>query len=100
MADIHTEDAGPILQIENRENIRVLTINRPHRMNAILPELSDALIEAFVDANSDETVRAVVLTGVGDSAFCAGADLKARKDEDAVSKPFQPLLSRARRYLF
>jgi enoyl-CoA hydratase len=100
MGDIHSEEAGPILQIDNRDNIRVLTINRPHRMNAISPELSDALIEAFVDANSDDTVRVVVLTGVGDRAFCAGADLKARKDEDTAGKPFQPLLSRVRRYLF
>ena len=69
-------------------------------MNAISPELSDALIEAFVEANSDDTVRAVVLTAVGDRAFCAGADLKARKDEDAAGKPFQPLLSRVRRYLY
>jgi enoyl-CoA hydratase/carnithine racemase len=93
-------DAGPILLREMRGHIRVLTINRPHRMNAISPELGDALIEAFVDANADEAVRAVVLTAVGDRAFCAGADLKARKDEDAAGKPFQPLLARVRRYLY
>lgn len=100
MAEMQAEDAGPILQIEDHGHIRVLTINRPHRMNAISPELSDALIDAFVEANSDDAVRAVVLTGVGDRAFCAGADLKARKDEDAAGKPFQPLLSRVHRYLF
>jgi enoyl-CoA hydratase len=89
-----------ILLTENRGQIRILTINRPDRMNAISPELGDALIEAFVEANADDQVRAVVLTGVGDRAFCAGADLKARTAEDAAGKPFQPLLARVRRYLY
>ena len=100
MSETQNDDAASILLTEDRGHIRILTINRPDRMNAISPELSDALIEAFVEANSDDTVRAVVLTAVGDRAFCAGADLKARKDEDAAGKPFQPLLSRVRRYLY
>ena len=69
-------------------------------MNAMSPELSDALIEAFVDAGADPDVRAIVLTAVGDRAFCAGADLKARAEVDAAGKPFQPLLSRVQRYIF
>ncbi|MBV9248061.1 MAG: enoyl-CoA hydratase/isomerase family protein [Acetobacteraceae bacterium] len=89
-----------ILLTENRGNIRIFTINRPHRMNALSPEMSDALVEAFVEANADPEVRAVVQTAVGDRAFCAGADLKARTEEDKAGKPFQPLLSRVTRYLF
>ena len=85
---------------ELRGHILVLTINRPERSNAISPELSDALIEAFVDANADPDIRAIILTAVGDRAFCGGADLKARAAEDAAGKPFQPLLSRVRRFLF
>ena len=93
-------DAEPILLSETRGHILVLTINRPERMNALSPELSDALIEAFVEAGADPDVRAIVLTSVGDRAFCAGADLKARAQEDAEGKPFQPLLSRVQRYVF
>ncbi len=89
-----------ILLSELRGHIRILTINRPERSNAISPELSDALIEAFVDANADPDVRAVILTAVGDRAFCGGADLKARAEEDRAGKPFQPLLSRVQRYLY
>ncbi len=89
-----------ILLREMRGHILVLTINRPERMNALSSELSDALIEAFVDAGADPDVRVVVLTAVGDRAFCAGADLKARAREDADGKPFQPLLSRVQRYVF
>jgi enoyl-CoA hydratase len=90
----------PILLAEARGHILVLTINRPERMNSLSAELSDALIEAFVEAGADPDVRVIVLTAVGDRAFCAGADLKARAQEDAEGKPFQPLLSRVQRYVF
>jgi enoyl-CoA hydratase len=89
-----------ILLSETRGHIRLLTINRPDRMNSLSPEMSDALVEAFVEAGADPEVRVIVLTAVGDRAFCAGADLKARAEEDAAGKPFQPLLSRVQRYLY
>lgn len=89
-----------ILLSERRGHILILTINRPERMNSISPELSEALVHEFVEASADPDVRAVVLTAVGDRAFCAGADLKARAQEDQAGKPFQPLLSRAERYVF
>lgn len=93
-------DTTQILLSELRGHIRILTINRPERSNSISPELGDALIEAFVEANADPEVRVVVLTAVGDRAFCGGADLKARAEEDRAGKPFQPLLSRVQRYLY
>ena len=100
MSDTNTSDTGPVLLIENRGHIRILTINRPHRSNAMSPALTDALVEAFVEANADPEVRAVILTAVGDRAFCAGADLKERANADAAGKPFQPLLSRIQRYVY
>src|SRR4051812_34390954 len=93
-------DGAPILLTETRGHIRLLTINRPERMNSLSPEMSDALIAAFVEAGADPDVRAIILTAVGERAFCAGADLKARAQEDAEGKPFQPLLSRVQRYVF
>lgn len=93
-------DTSAILLSETRGHIRLLTINRPERMNSMSPELSDELIVAFVEAGADPDIRAIVLTAVGDRAFCAGADLKARAQEDADGKPFQPLLSRVQRYAF
>ncbi|MDR3536813.1 MAG: enoyl-CoA hydratase-related protein [Acetobacteraceae bacterium] len=93
-------ETSPILLSELRNHIRILTINRPERSNAISPELAEALITAFVEANADPDIRVVILTGVGDRAFCGGADLKARAAEDAAGKPFQPLLSRVQRYLY
>ena len=90
-------ETAEMLLREDRGFVRILTINRPHRMNSMSTELGDRLIEEFVDANADPDVRAIVLTAVGDRAFCAGADLKARADEDKAGKPFQPLLSRVQR---
>lgn len=89
-----------ILLSETRGHLRILTINRPERMNSLSPEMSEALVEAFVEAGSDPDIRCIILTAVGERAFCAGADLKARAEADAAGKPFQPLLSRVERYLY
>ncbi|MEU4091029.1 enoyl-CoA hydratase [Streptomyces sp. NPDC026673] len=53
-----------------------LTLNRPQAMNAITPDLRELLIQKFLEASADPAVRAVVLTGAGHRAFCAGADLR------------------------
>ncbi|GAA2556765.1 enoyl-CoA hydratase/isomerase family protein [Mycolicibacterium diernhoferi] len=62
------------LLIEDRDGVRTLTLNRPHRKNAIDVELWHALAAALRAADTDDTVRAVVLTGAG-GAFCSGADI-------------------------
>ena len=62
----------------SRQDARlVLTIDRPERRNALNAEVIGALQEALDRVKADETIRAVVLTGAGDEAFCAGADLGA-----------------------
>lgn len=55
--------------------VATLTIDRPERRNAINPEVVRALSAGLDRAESDDSVRAVVLTGSGDRAFCAGGDL-------------------------
>ena len=70
------DDTLPPL-IEHRDGpVCWITLNRPERMNAVTPELYEALAEAVARAAEDAAVRAVVLTGAG-RAFCAGRDLKA-----------------------
>jgi crotonobetainyl-CoA hydratase len=54
-----------------------VTLNRPERMNAVDEETADALEEIWCTVEADPDIRAVVLTGSGDKAFCAGADMKA-----------------------
>ncbi|MHA3020322.1 enoyl-CoA hydratase/isomerase family protein [Mycobacterium sp. BMJ-28] len=63
-----------VLLTEDHDGVRTLTLNRPHRKNAIDPQLWQALAEALRAADTDDTVRAVVLTGAG-GAFCSGADI-------------------------
>ncbi|GAB3918400.1 enoyl-CoA hydratase/isomerase family protein [Larkinella terrae] len=53
-----------------------ITLNRPQVHNALSPALIQEITRAMEAAGADETVRAVVLTGMGDKAFCSGADLK------------------------
>jgi enoyl-CoA hydratase/carnithine racemase len=66
------------LVTQNKGAIRILTLNRPEKRNALDTALSRALLEALRAADGDETVRCVVLTGAG-PAFCAGADLSEFK---------------------
>ena len=70
------------LLAETCGHVRLLTLNRPERRNAINSALRDALVRAVVDAEADPEVWVVVLTGNGPS-FCAGGDLKEMADGDA-----------------
>jgi enoyl-CoA hydratase/carnithine racemase len=69
-----------------RGTAAVITIDRPDRMNALSRDALVAIGEHARAAIADANVRAIVLTGSGDKAFCAGADLKERHgmDENAV----------------
>jgi enoyl-CoA hydratase len=64
-----------VLLIETADRIRTLTLNRPHVRNALSMELRDRLFPALRDADADDGVDVVILTGT-DPAFCAGVDLK------------------------
>src|SRR5690606_40047134 len=59
----------------DRGAVRVLTVNRPDKLNALDAATLDALDEAFRAADGDPAVRVVVLTGAGAKAFVAGADI-------------------------
>ena len=66
---------APLLLIDTADGVRMITINRPDKLNALNAATLDALDAAFADAASDDGVRAVVLTGSGSKAFVAGADI-------------------------
>jgi len=57
-----------------------VTMNRPEQMNAMNTALGEDLLACFDALHRDRDVRAVVLTGAGDKAFCAGGDLKERNE--------------------
>lgn len=82
--------AEPTLLIDHTDGVRTLTLNRPHRKNAITFPMWHALRDALAAIAGDETVRAVVLTGAGES-FCAGADLAAAEGMDEFGDPREEL---------
>lgn len=64
------------IQYEKRGPVRLITINRASRMNSLDFAASDAMVEAWRAFADDPDARVAVITGAGDKAFCAGADLK------------------------
>ena len=68
-----------VLGVEDRGAVRILTMNRPEKRNALNFELTQGLLDALRAADSDDSVGAIVLTGAG-QGFCAGADLNEFKD--------------------
>jgi enoyl-CoA hydratase/carnithine racemase len=57
------------------EGIATLTLNRPEKMNAFTGTMMNEIIDAMDRTDADDSVRAVIFTGAGERAFCAGADL-------------------------
>ncbi|TCN53588.1 crotonobetainyl-CoA hydratase [Rhodococcus sp. SMB37] len=68
---------APPALVERRGNVLLITLNRPGARNAVNAEMCLVVGDALEEADRDPEIRAVVLTGAGDKAFCAGADLKA-----------------------
>ena len=63
------------LEIGNRGAVRTITVNRPDKLNALNRDTLNELTIAFAQAAQDDAVRTVVLTGAGEKAFVAGADI-------------------------
>jgi 2-(1,2-epoxy-1,2-dihydrophenyl)acetyl-CoA isomerase len=84
------------LSIEDRDGVRVVTLDRPDAMNAVNRAMLGELSSTFVDAAADDGVRCLVLTGAG-RAFCSGRDLsEAEPGEDAyaiISETITPVLA-------
>jgi enoyl-CoA hydratase/carnithine racemase len=96
--------SGPVrrnsgLVVEDRGRIRLLTLDRPERRNALSSALQADLIEELLGAVEGGSVRAIVLTGNG-PAFCAGFDLKEIREADQRGEPFRPPMNRPGRSLF
>ena len=66
------------------DQVARVTINRPERMNAIDVVTADRLDEIWEDIESNPDIRVVILTGAGDKAFCAGADMKSGVEKSGL----------------
>lgn len=83
--------------ISKNDGITTITINRPKKLNALNRETIQELHDVFTETDIDEATRAVILTGIGDKAFVAGADITEFADFDVaegaeLSKKGQELL--------
>jgi len=83
--------------ISKKDGITTITINRPKKLNALNRETIQELHDAFEEADSDKDTRVIILTGSGDKAFVAGADISEFADFEVaeganLSKKGQELL--------
>lgn len=67
----------------SQDGVLTVTIDRPDARNALNGEVLRGLVSSFEAADADDGIRVVVLTGAGDKAFCAGADLAGAFDQEA-----------------
>lgn len=77
-----TED----IRFEIEDDIAIITLNRPQKLNAVTPEMADAIVAAVTECNDSDTIRCVIVTGAGERAFCAGSDIR---ELDTYETPWQ-----------
>src|SRR2546427_6395217 len=67
--------------VERNEHIGIVTLNRPKELNALNFSLVSELADALEELDRDQTIRCIVITGAGERAFAAGADIKEMSDK-------------------
>ncbi|ALE17219.1 Enoyl-CoA hydratase [Altererythrobacter epoxidivorans] len=79
------------INLDKADGIATLTLHRPEKMNAFTHTMMDEMIAAIDDTDADDSVRAVIVTGHGDRAFCAGADLTPEGSDGNVFARHDPV---------
>jgi enoyl-CoA hydratase/carnithine racemase len=79
------------LQLEVKDYILTLTLNRPEALNAFTVEMANELIDVFNEASEDDNIRVIVVTGAG-RAFCAGMDLSVAGNVFGLDEDFKPTI--------
>ncbi len=77
-----------VITVAQEDGVATITLNRPDKMNAFTYQMRDALLEALDQADADDAVRAIILTGAG-KAFCAGADLSLGAETFEIARHAQ-----------
>ena len=76
--------ASPFINTERLESFAIVSLNRPEKLNALSREMILALSDIFTDLDHEPNLRAVILTGTGGTAFCAGTDIIELAELDEV----------------
>ncbi|HEX2503726.1 MAG TPA: enoyl-CoA hydratase-related protein [Miltoncostaeaceae bacterium] len=71
------------MELERRGRVALITLDRPERLNTLSPDMLDELAARLGEVEADETVGAAVLTGAGEKAFSAGADVSMVREAEA-----------------
>ena len=69
------------IQVENEEGVAVITMNRPEVLNAMNHVVNTELHDAVVEANADDDIGCIVITGTGNKAFSAGGDIHEQRED-------------------
>lgn len=95
-----------ILLVENKDAVRIITLNRPDKLNSFNDELTFKLQDALKEAEKDSGTRAIIITGSG-RGFCAGQDLQSRSISqnggtrpslgDSIKRRYNPIIVKIRR---
>ena len=65
-----------LVEYQKKGQIAIITLNQPEKLNAISPEMAGQFSSALADFRSDEQLRVSIITGIGEKAFCAGANIE------------------------
>ena len=71
------------IQLERRERVGVIRLNRPEKLNAWNAPMREEIVQALLAYDADDGIGAIIMTGAGDRAFCAGQDLEEAHGFDA-----------------
>ena len=83
------------LLVEVDDNIAVITVNRPEKLNALNNETIEELDKVFSQLNENEDVYVIILTGSGEKAFVAGADISELNNlDEQKDRKFLPRLKK------
>ena len=76
------------IESEQQDGVATVRLNRPEKLNSLTGEMIVSLSDLFRSFASDSSLRAVILTGAGEKAFCVGTDISelAASDRDAAQK--------------
>jgi enoyl-CoA hydratase/carnithine racemase len=85
------------LLVEKREQIAIITLNRPEKLNAVSMEMRQEFLDVLKHLETDDEVKVVIVTGAGDS-FCAGADIS--EFETGPESPKKQELANIVRYIY
>jgi enoyl-CoA hydratase/3-hydroxyacyl-CoA dehydrogenase len=69
------QDFNRHILVDEMDGVRIITMRRPHFMNALNDEVNDEILEVLKGGENDPTIRGFVITGYGERAFCAGAEI-------------------------